>query len=99
MTLPGGRGGVMMAVLAVWTALAVVVVVGTAYSQIDDTIAYNQRVSQYPGGIGEMVMLETFGQSNPQLLVGTVFLLTGCMWLPVAVALLIASIALWSRRT
>ncbi len=99
MTLPGGRGGVLLLVLAAWTALAIVIVVGTTYSQIDDTIAYNRLVIVQHDQLGREVVTDLNNEPNPQLLVGTVFLLTGCMWLPVAVALLIASIALWSRRT
>ncbi len=99
MTLPGGRGGVLLLVLAAWTSLAVVIVVATTYSQIDDTIAYNRFNTVSYDNFGRAIVQNWSGESDPQLLVGTVFLLTGCMWLPIAVALLIASIALWSRRT
>ena len=99
MKIPGGRGGVLLLVLAAWTALAIVIVVGTTYSQIDDTIEYNKMTTVSYDGLGRVVVQNWSGRSDPQLLVGTVFLLTGCMWVPIAVALLIASIALWSRRT
>ena len=98
MRLLGGRGGVLLAVLAAWTALAIVVVTTTTWSQVDDTIEYNRMTTVSYDGLGRAVVQNWSGRSDPQLLVGTVFILTGCVWLPVTLALLIAALAMWARR-
>ena len=94
MTLPGGRGGVLLIVLAAWTLGAVIILVVSTLAQADDIVAYNRLVAEHG-----LVVAQAYDVADPSLVLGMMGLIVGCAWLPVAVVLLIASIALWSRRT
>ena len=90
MRIPGGKGGVMMAILAAWTGLCALVVVLYYVGASASLTEYDRLVAARGASVGLVDPLV----EDVALVAG----LVGCMWLPVAVALLIASIALWSRR-
>ncbi len=106
MTLPGGRGGVMLAILAVWT-LGIIAVLGLSFMSWMGKIAdYEIAIAKYMERAEHDIVLANDmaaaydGVLNPYDTMFTFFGFVGCcMWLPVTVALLIASVALWSRRT
>ena len=90
----------MLMILAGWTSLCGLVVVVSFIARADDIAAYEQAMARH-GAYGvytENIIEHRLGVTNPWPDIGMIFGLSGCCWLPIAVAFLIASIALWSRR-